>query len=213
MGSLERGVGLRPRLRRLQLHGRPRARHIFLRATCSSNYTLLRTTSQTVHCLLIYTLILIYHTWGPEQMRDCETFYEVVQLVRPCLISRCDTTTYMHGGRENYRCDKFIKLALGLTSSATGHRNQYAGRQRATINRRSGLGFNDAAPRKRGSLVAVINHAYSSVPVSLYRFTWLLDSSRKKPIFILWLVHWILLPAWTDVIYFLEIEVNQFEIK
>lgn len=50
----------------------------------------------------------------------------------------------MHGGRENYRCDKFINRALGLTSGATGRRNQYAGRQRATINRRNGLGFNDA---------------------------------------------------------------------
>lgn len=112
--------------------------------------------------------------------------YEVVQLVRPCLITRRDISTYMHGGRENYRCDKFIRPALGLTSGATGRRNQYAGRHRATINRRSGLGFNDAAPRKRASLVSVINHAYSSVPVSPYRFTWLLDSSsRKKPIFIL----------------------------
>lgn len=75
----------------------------------------------------------------------------------------------MRGGRENYRSDKFISSALGLTSDTTGRRNQYAGRQRATINRRSGLGFNDAASRKRSSLTAVINHAYSSV--SLCRFT------------------------------------------
>lgn len=89
----------------------------------------------------------------------------------------------MHGGRENYRRDKFISPALGLTSNTTGRRNQYAGRQRATINRRRGLGFNDAAPRKRASVVAVINHAYSLALLSTYRFTWLLDSSRKKPVF------------------------------
>lgn len=125
------------------------------------------------------------HLRSRKQIKTRRTFYEVSSARQAMFDMRYKYYTYMRGGRENYRCDKFISPALGLTSNTTGRRNQYAGRQRATINRRSGLGFNDAALRKRASLVAIINHAYSSVPVSPYRFTWLLDSSRKKPIFIL----------------------------
>jgi hypothetical protein len=70
--------------------------------------------------------------------------------------------------RENY--DTFISGSCLLDLSKTGLRNLYAGRQQATINRRSGR-FNDA-------LVSVINHAYSLL-LSIVSLQ-ILDSTRKR---------------------------------